>query len=132
MESQPSSRTGENPPYGMIGRIEETSASFEARYAPRSYPTTDVPTCDMAVAEVANRSGRTQGAWWLNLPPLLARRVFLLKTAFEYLSRVLSRESVPKFDNSRDLKVREFLCEELLYLLCSQRCLTVRLHYSNE
>ena len=38
-ESQPSSRTGENPPYGMIGRIEETSASFEARSAPRSYPT---------------------------------------------------------------------------------------------
>src|SRR6516225_3275793 len=32
----PSSRTGENPPYGMI---EETSASFEARSAPRSYPT---------------------------------------------------------------------------------------------
>jgi hypothetical protein len=29
----------ENPPYGMIGRIEETSASFEARSAPRSYPT---------------------------------------------------------------------------------------------
>ena len=37
---RPSSRIGENPPYGMIGRIEETSASFEARYAPRSYPTT--------------------------------------------------------------------------------------------
>src|SRR5215510_1614990 len=36
----PSSRTGENPPYGMIGGIEETSASFEARSAPRSYPTT--------------------------------------------------------------------------------------------
>jgi hypothetical protein len=33
------SRTGENPPYGMIGGIEETSASFEARSAPRSYPT---------------------------------------------------------------------------------------------
>src|SRR6516165_8539193 len=32
----PSSRTGENPPYGMIGGIEETSASFEARSAPRS------------------------------------------------------------------------------------------------
>jgi hypothetical protein len=30
---------GENPPYGMIGRVEETSASFEARSAPRSYPT---------------------------------------------------------------------------------------------
>src|SRR5215831_15035847 len=28
-----------NPPYGMIGGIEETSASFEARSAPRSYPT---------------------------------------------------------------------------------------------
>src|ERR1700688_4804221 len=38
-ESQPCSRTGENPPYGMRGGIEETSASFEARYAPRSYPT---------------------------------------------------------------------------------------------
>ena len=35
----PSSRTGENPPYGMIGGIEETSASCEARTAPRSYPT---------------------------------------------------------------------------------------------
>src|SRR5262250_2124679 len=39
LESRPSSRTGENPPYGMIGRIEETSASYEARSAPRSYPT---------------------------------------------------------------------------------------------
>ena len=38
-KGQPSSRIGENPPYGMIGRIEETSASCEARYAPRSYPT---------------------------------------------------------------------------------------------
>ena len=39
LESQPSSRTGENPQSGMIGGIEETSASFEARSAPRSYPT---------------------------------------------------------------------------------------------
>src|SRR3954451_23418100 len=39
---QPSSRTGENPPYGMSGGIEETSASFEARSAPWSYPTTRV------------------------------------------------------------------------------------------
>ncbi len=36
---QPSSRTGEKPPYGMLGGIEETSASFEARSAPRSHPT---------------------------------------------------------------------------------------------
>ncbi len=39
LKRQPSSRTGENSPYGMRGGIEETSASFEARTAPRSYPT---------------------------------------------------------------------------------------------
>ena len=39
LKGQPSSRTGENPPYGMIGGTLETSASFEARYAPLSYPT---------------------------------------------------------------------------------------------
>src|SRR5438552_5172132 len=38
-DSQPSSRTGENPPYGMIGEATETSASFEARSAPSPYPT---------------------------------------------------------------------------------------------
>jgi hypothetical protein len=43
LKGQPSSRTGENPPYGMIGGIEETSASFEARSAHRSYPTTIKP-----------------------------------------------------------------------------------------
>src|SRR5215470_13959081 len=32
-----------NSPYGMIGGIEETSASFEARSAPRSYPTGGAP-----------------------------------------------------------------------------------------
>jgi len=36
---QPFSRTGENPPYGMLGGTEETSASFEARSAPHSHPT---------------------------------------------------------------------------------------------
>src|SRR5215472_4622849 len=39
LKCHPSIRTGENPPYGMIGGIEETSASFEARSSPRSYPT---------------------------------------------------------------------------------------------
>jgi hypothetical protein len=39
LKCQPSSRIEENPPYGMIGGIEETSASYEARSAPRSYPT---------------------------------------------------------------------------------------------
>ena len=39
MIRQPSSRTGENPPYGVIGGIEETSASFEARSAPQFCPT---------------------------------------------------------------------------------------------
>jgi hypothetical protein len=37
--NQPSSRIGENPPYGMIGGTMETAASFEARNAPSSYPT---------------------------------------------------------------------------------------------
>jgi len=36
---RPWSRTGENPPYGILGRTMETSASFEARSAPSSYPT---------------------------------------------------------------------------------------------
>jgi hypothetical protein len=39
LKSQPYSRNEENSPYGMIGGIVETSASFEARSAPRSYPT---------------------------------------------------------------------------------------------
>jgi len=39
LTSQPSSRNGENPPCGMSGGIVETAASFEARLAPRSYPT---------------------------------------------------------------------------------------------
>ena len=37
---QPLSRTGENPPYGILGEAMETSASFEARSAPLPYPTT--------------------------------------------------------------------------------------------
>jgi hypothetical protein len=44
---RPWSRTGENPPYGILGRTVETSASFEARYAPPSYPTAEInrPNC---------------------------------------------------------------------------------------
>src|ERR1700757_3031023 len=51
LKCQPSSRTGENSPYGMIGGIEETSASFEARSAPRSYPT---------ISECARKAGKEQ------------------------------------------------------------------------
>ena len=36
---RPLSRTGENPPYGILGEAMETSASFEARSAPLSHPT---------------------------------------------------------------------------------------------
>src|SRR5208337_5149437 len=54
LTGQPSSRTGENPPYGMIGGIEETSASFEARSAPRSYPTGRLPV----VSRVARANSR--------------------------------------------------------------------------
>src|SRR5262245_35826749 len=45
LESLPSSRTGENPPYGMIGRIEETSAS--SKPDPRLDPTR-LPLADMS------------------------------------------------------------------------------------
>lgn len=37
--SRPCSRTGENPPYGMIGETVETSGAVQARSAPLSYPT---------------------------------------------------------------------------------------------
>ena len=63
----PSSRTGENPPYGMIGGIEETSASFEARSAPRSYPTAgcalkahETMSPEMATAVKLSRQPRTE------------------------------------------------------------------------
>jgi hypothetical protein len=36
---RPLSRTGENPPYGILGEAMETSASSEARSAPLSHPT---------------------------------------------------------------------------------------------
>src|SRR5579872_7087058 len=42
LKGQPWSRTGENPPYGILGETMETSASFEARSAPSSYPTVRV------------------------------------------------------------------------------------------
>src|ERR1022692_2943338 len=45
LKSQPCSRTGENPQSGMLGGIEETAASFEARFAPRSYPTCSEASC---------------------------------------------------------------------------------------
>ena len=39
LRHQPLSRIEENSPYGIIGGAMETSASFEARYAPSLYPT---------------------------------------------------------------------------------------------
>ena len=47
METSSPTRLGENPLYGMIGGLEETSASFEARSAPRSYPTIADPAEEM-------------------------------------------------------------------------------------
>ena len=47
--SQPFSRNEENSPCGMLGGIVETPASFEARLAPRSYPTD-------SVSDLASRS----------------------------------------------------------------------------
>jgi hypothetical protein len=39
LKCQPWSRTGDNPPYGILGGAMETSASFEARSAPSPHPT---------------------------------------------------------------------------------------------
>src|SRR6516162_5022880 len=63
LESQPSSRTGENPPYGMIGRIEETSASYEARSAPRSYPTVGLTPQAINTIGSFRAQGRDQDDW---------------------------------------------------------------------
>src|SRR5262249_32632306 len=41
LKYRPSRRTGENPLSGMIGGTMETAASFEARFAPSSYPTAE-------------------------------------------------------------------------------------------
>jgi hypothetical protein len=63
LKGQPSSRTGENSPYGMIGGIEETSASFEVRSAPRSYPTVadDVRTREVAPRHSSEEAGEQSG-----------------------------------------------------------------------
>jgi hypothetical protein len=52
---QPLCRTGENPPYGILGETMETSASFEARSAPSSYPTTGRQSSMKEKKGVANR-----------------------------------------------------------------------------
>src|SRR5258705_10000680 len=39
LKGQPSSRTEGKPAVRLIGEVVETSASFEARYAPPPYPT---------------------------------------------------------------------------------------------
>ena len=61
---QPSSRIGENPPYGMIGRVEETSASFEARSIRSPLRASILPEC----------GGRAMKRTSL---PLLRRREFI-------------------------------------------------------
>src|SRR6266436_268281 len=90
LKSLPSSRTGENPPYGMIGGVEETSASFEARSAPRSYPTRSVVcvTYFEGVGDALIRQGgadptnRCMAEHYLNLDDLRHPRIFQ-----EYLRR---------------------------------------------
>jgi hypothetical protein len=44
---RPLSRTGENPPYGILGEAMETSASFEARSAPLSHPSVSSARTDL-------------------------------------------------------------------------------------
>jgi hypothetical protein len=42
-----------------------------------------------------------------NLPH--SHAVLFLKTAFKYLTRILSRKSIPKFDNSRNFEICKLL-----------------------
>src|SRR6266851_3658792 len=65
---RPWSRTGENPPYGILGRAMETSASFEARYAPLLYPTNQV-------RRTARRSRSGNGCGCQSDPLLFFRRI---------------------------------------------------------
>jgi hypothetical protein len=51
---RPLSRTGENPPYGILGETMETSASFEGRSAPSSYPTANERTYGSARGVLGN------------------------------------------------------------------------------
>jgi hypothetical protein len=56
----------------MIGRVEETSASFEARYAPRSYPTvSDLGFRDLLLRKIMTEE--TPGALPLGNFDLVAR-----------------------------------------------------------
>src|SRR5271165_5324131 len=70
LTGQPSSRTGENPPYGMIGGIEETSASFEARSAPRSYPTEadDARAREVGPRHSSDEAGEQSGRTYCGAP----------------------------------------------------------------
>ena len=68
LKCQPSSRTGENPPYGMIGGIEETSASFEARSAPRSYPTAGGAGQPAFLPRPASTGGNAVNIKWPSRP----------------------------------------------------------------
>jgi len=93
LESQPSSRTGENPPYGMIGRIEETSASFEARSAPRSYPTVTSLRCKTLVqCNVVNAALSCCCLLWCTNGPKISK-IILFSGRKEQLSRDLTRPS---------------------------------------
>src|SRR5215472_10541340 len=58
---QPSSRTGENPPYGMIGEVVETSASFEARSAPPPYPATKENTGQTTASQMQSWGNAMDG-----------------------------------------------------------------------
>src|ERR1700731_2997006 len=74
---QPFSRNGENSPYGMLGGIEETAASFEARFAPRSYPTAIRGTGNMGY--LAGRSRINPASRATTSPPWPTSRLGFLR-----------------------------------------------------
>jgi hypothetical protein len=72
LKGQPWSRTGENPPYGILGRTMETSASFEARSAPSFYPTIYGHSGAAAAGTVPPPAGGS-GLFWIFDPRAYAR-----------------------------------------------------------
>src|SRR5262249_46774091 len=69
-DSRPWSRIGENPPYGILGRAMETSASCEARLAPSLYPTAALALSPEARAGCGNtaRPDLSRGLWATMIP----------------------------------------------------------------
>jgi subtilase family serine protease len=99
LDSQPSSRNWGNPPYGMIGGSRKRRQSFEARTAPRSYPTVavisqgEIPQCSSPALYVIVADGRIRWASALRSSTLIAE---LDRPPFIRVGRAIQIEAMPQ------------------------------------